>query len=95
MILFSNSVSLQQTTELMNHRTYKFTLLALLPLMLVLSNCNPPTKKAPAEVEQKVDKTSKEYTSAYICPMHCEGSGSEEPGKCPVCGMDYHRGSPP
>jgi hypothetical protein len=31
----------------------------------------------------------KEYTSAYICPMACEGSGSEEPGKCPVCGMDY------
>lgn len=31
----------------------------------------------------------KEYTSAYICPMHCEGSGSEKAGKCPVCGMDY------
>ena len=31
----------------------------------------------------------KEYTSAYICPMHCEGSGSEEMGKCPACGMDY------
>ena len=37
-----------------------------------------------AETEQ-----GKEYTSTYICPMHCEGSGSEEPGKCPVCGMDY------
>ena len=31
----------------------------------------------------------KEYTSAYVCPMHCEGSGSEEAGTCPVCGMDY------
>ena len=31
----------------------------------------------------------KEYTSAYVCPMHCEGSGSEQPGNCPVCGMDY------
>lgn len=30
-----------------------------------------------------------EYTSAYVCPMHCEGSGSAEPGKCPVCGMEY------
>ena len=38
---------------------------------------------------QKGDKTGKEYTSAYICPMHCEGSGAEEPGTCPVCGMDY------
>ncbi len=31
----------------------------------------------------------KEYTSAYVCPMHCEGSGSDQPGTCPVCGMDY------
>lgn len=29
------------------------------------------------------------YTSAYVCPMHCEGSGSSEPGNCPACGMDY------
>ena len=21
--------------------------------------------------------------------MHCEGSGSDEEGKCPVCGMTY------
>ena len=31
----------------------------------------------------------KEYNSAYICPMHCEGSGGEEAGACPVCGMTY------
>lgn len=31
----------------------------------------------------------KAYTSAFVCPMHCEGSGSEEAGKCPVCSMDY------
>ena len=41
--------------------------------------------------EDAVDKTGKEYTSAYICPMHCKGSGSEEPGKCPVCNMDYEK----
>jgi hypothetical protein len=35
------------------------------------------------------EQQGKEYTSAYVCPMHCEGSGSEEMGKCPVCGMDY------
>jgi len=34
-------------------------------------------------------KQGKEYTSAYICPMHCEGSGSEKAGTCPVCKMDY------
>lgn len=31
----------------------------------------------------------KEYTSAYVCPMHCKDSGSDAAGKCPVCGMDY------
>ena len=35
------------------------------------------------------DKQGKEYTSAYICPMHCKDSGSDTAGKCPVCGMDY------
>ena len=30
-----------------------------------------------------------EYNSAYVCPMHCEGSGSDKAGTCPVCGMDY------
>jgi hypothetical protein len=37
------------------------------------------------------EMTGKEYTSAYICPMHCEGSGSDQPGTCPVCGMDYEK----
>jgi hypothetical protein len=39
--------------------------------------------------EHTVHGEGKEYTSAYICPMHCEGSGSDSEGKCPVCGMDY------
>lgn len=39
--------------------------------------------------QSAVDENGPEYTSAYICPMHCEGSGSAEPGKCPTCGMDY------
>lgn len=29
------------------------------------------------------------YTAAFVCPMHCEGSGSDEAGECPVCGMTY------
>ena len=39
--------------------------------------------------KEDVDKTGKEYTSTYVCPMHCEDSGSNEAGQCPVCGMDY------
>ena len=30
-----------------------------------------------------------EFTSAYVCPMHCKGSGSDKAGTCPVCNMDY------
>lgn len=37
----------------------------------------------------EVDSAGPEFTSAYICPMHCKGSGSDAPGACPVCGMDY------
>jgi len=29
------------------------------------------------------------YTSAYVCPMHCKDSGSDQAGNCPACGMDY------
>jgi hypothetical protein len=39
--------------------------------------------------ETTEEAMGKEYTSAYVCPMHCEGSGSEEMGTCPECGMDY------
>ena len=39
--------------------------------------------------EMVVDSTGPEYTAMYICPMHCKGSGSDQAGTCPVCGMDY------
>ncbi|MEZ4888295.1 MAG: heavy metal-binding domain-containing protein [Chitinophagales bacterium] len=39
--------------------------------------------------EAGVDMTSVEYGSTYVCPMHCEGSGSDVAGSCPVCGMEY------
>lgn len=29
-----------------------------------------------------------DYTAPYVCPNHCPGSGSDKPGKCPVCGKD-------
>jgi len=40
-------------------------------------------------LDKKVDRSGKEYTSKYICPMHCNGSGSDTTGVCPDCGMDY------
>ena len=41
------------------------------------------------EASSDVDQSGPEYASAYICPMHCKGSGSAEAGNCPVCGMAY------
>ena len=51
------------------------------------------SKKTSSKTEQTQDATKqgKEYTSDYICPMHCEGSGSDKPGDCPVCGMEYKK----
>ncbi len=54
------------------------------------SSSDAGTEEASTEMtEEAVDKSGPEYTSAYICPMHCKGSGSDSEGKCPVCGMAY------
>ncbi|MEZ5030814.1 MAG: heavy metal-binding domain-containing protein [Saprospiraceae bacterium] len=66
--------------------------------LLVLAACgNGGTDGAATEPEATettaepaaADMSGPEYTSAYVCPMHCEGSGAAEPGTCPVCGMEY------
>jgi hypothetical protein len=46
-------------------------------------------QEAAGTTTEAVHGATAEFTSAYICPMHCEGSGSREPGKCPSCEMDY------
>ena len=72
----------------MKNAIYTFCLAAVL---CVFTACNNATKTdSTTKKIEKIDKTTaKEYTSKYICPMHCEGSGSDEPGTCPVCKMDY------
>lgn len=59
---------------------------SLLAIAATATNCG---HKAPEATEDATQEQGKEYTSAYICPMYCSGSGSDAPGKCPVCGMDY------
>jgi hypothetical protein len=58
-----------------------------------MSSCAGEKKSTNAKTEQVEDgsKQGKEYTSAYICPMHCKDSGSDKPGKCSACGMDYKK----
>lgn len=50
---------------------------------------NVNDKKQQENHSENSHKEGKEHTSAYICPMHCEGSGSDSAGTCPVCKMDY------
>lgn len=61
---------------------------ALFTFGLSMNSCGSKSSSTEAATEE-VDMSGPEYTSAYVCPMHCAGSGSAEPGKCPVCGMDY------
>ncbi|KAA3636832.1 MAG: hypothetical protein DWQ02_07610 [Bacteroidetes bacterium] len=50
------------------------------------ANAGEATEASEGEAD---GKPGLEVTSMYICPMHCDGSGSSEPGKCPACEMDY------
>ncbi len=47
----------------------------------------------PAKTDEKavtdIHGHGDQFTSAYVCPMHCVGSGSDKEGKCPKCKMDY------
>lgn len=79
---------------------FSFFFMAVLAFGLTIASCgNQKSADAAEEETTEMEATEEateeaaeqgpEYTSAYVCPMHCEGSGSAEPGKCPVCGMDY------
>lgn len=59
-------------------------------LSSVMIRCSPAAESGKeAKRMEKPDHTGPEYTSKYICPMHCAGSGSDQMGICPVCQMDY------
>jgi hypothetical protein len=67
-------------------KTIKLIILgiSLIVCSITLNSCGGEASSTESNTE-----LSKEYTSAFICPMHCEGSGSDDAGECPVCGMDY------
>lgn len=58
---------------------------AFLLLAIMISSCGNSAKSKEAQME----KQAKEYSSVFVCPMHCDGSGSDSPGTCPSCGMNY------
>lgn len=73
----------------------KFGILFIFFLALALWSCGGNNQSHEGHdhehehMEASMHGEGKEYTSAYVCPMHCEGSGSDEAGTCPKCGMDY------
>ncbi len=74
----------------LNFKTMKnvkfiFLLATLLAVGFTFPACGDGATKQATDTEME----GQEYTSAYVCPMHCEGSGSAMAGTCPVCGMDY------
>ncbi len=56
----------------------------MLALALAFTACNRSDHEHSAG-----EKPGHEHAAAakYICPMKCEGSESDKPGKCPKCGM--------
>ena len=69
------------------------SIFTILSLALLATACGPTNKQESSANNPNgvgtMQKLGPEFTSAYICPMHCEGSGSDKPGKCLVCDMDY------
>ncbi|MBK7233107.1 MAG: hypothetical protein IPH93_12810 [Saprospiraceae bacterium] len=67
----------------------KYLILVSLFSFSILACQNKTESKENKPVIEKTDNTGPEYTSRYICPMYCKGSGADTMGICPVCGMDY------
>jgi hypothetical protein len=60
----------------------------LAAIVVIASVSMVSCKDNKAEVkEETTAKQGAEYTSAYVCPMHCKDSGSDTEGVCDTCGM--------
>ncbi len=65
------------------------TVLGILVLGLMLTTVSCKDAKKDNSTTKTEQSEKKEHASAYVCPMHCEGSGSDAAGECPNCGMTY------
>ena len=66
-----------------------FSLITITAIALSACGSEHQQDQGSGSNEAKAHGTGKEYTSAFICPMHCPDSGSDQAGTCPACGMDY------
>ncbi len=74
--------------------------LAVLCLLLILGGCDQPdpASKPSEALSDVLDDTALEHAGKhldanYVCPMHPQIS-KNEPGSCPICGMDLVKKSP-
>jgi hypothetical protein len=65
----------------------------LVSAVFAFAACQPKAKEGvtnnaadTTKTEMKHDSTSS--AAIYECPMKCEGSKSDKPGKCPSCEME-------
>ncbi len=69
-------------------KKFRTILAAMMVVASVLMvSCKDNKKEVETETETNAENQGKEYTSAYVCPMHCEDSGSDKEGTCGTCGM--------
>ncbi len=67
----------------------KFAFIILLGAT-VIASCNNSGKTETKSEEVKTIET--QSAALYLCPMDCEkGKTYDNPGKCPVCGMDLEK----
>ena len=64
--------------------------LACAALSLLLVACSEP----PGPAESPLEHAEKHLDPTYVCPMHSEVT-SDQPGECPICGMDLVEQAPP
>lgn len=54
---------------------------------LAFTACSPQAEKKQQSQHAEKGEQHSAVQAKYICPMKCEGSESDKPGKCPKCGM--------
>ncbi len=59
----------------------------------LLSSCESQKPTAATATPATTEATPAASAASYECPMQCEGSKSDQPGKCPVCKMDLEKKS--
>jgi len=75
--------------EMKNLKMFLFLAILSAGALSIASCGGSGENNSEATEHEHADDRGKEYTSAYVCEMHCEGSGSDKPGECPKCGMKY------